>query len=142
MNPDTSTNSLPTLLRELRDESTTLIRQEVRLAKTELRENVSHLGQHAVQIAIGAFVAYAGLIVLLLGLGQLLGVAFEHAGFDRDLSQWLAPAIVGVGTALLGWILLSRARHALAREDLAPRQTIASLKTTKAWAQDKLQTSS
>jgi hypothetical protein len=141
MNPDTPSTSLPALLRELRDESTTLVRQEVRLAKTELRENISQLGHHAVQIAIGAFVAYAGLIVLLLGLGQLLGVAFEHAGLDSDLSQWLAPAIVGVGAALLGWILLTRARHALTREDLAPHQTIESLKTTKSWAQDKLQPS-
>ena len=39
MNSDPSQpNTLPTLLRDLRDETTTLLRQEVALAKAELKE--------------------------------------------------------------------------------------------------------
>jgi hypothetical protein len=142
MNSDTTQptpNSIPTLLRELRDETTTLLRQEVALAKTEMRESFSRVGSHAVQIAIGAFIAYAGLIVLLIGLGQLLGVALARAGFSPDLAQWLSPAIVGIAVAVLGWVMLSRAKSAIAHDDLVPRKTLESLRTNKDWAQNKLQ---
>jgi hypothetical protein len=135
---NTQPNSIPNLLRELRDETTTLFRQEVALAKTELKENVSRAGNHAVQIAIGGFVAYAGVIVLLIGLGQLIGALLTRAGLDPDVAVWLAPSIVGLVVALIGWFMLSHAKNALAHDDLAPRQTIDSLKTNKQWAQSKL----
>jgi hypothetical protein len=140
-NSETPSNSLPALLRELRDETTTLLRQEVALAKTEIRENVSHLGSHAIQIGLGAFVAYAGLIVLLIGLGQLLGVAFVRAGLAPDLAHWLAPSAVGLVVAFIGWGMLARAKHAIAHDDLVPHRTIESLQTNKHWAQQKLQPS-
>lgn len=139
MNSDsTAPNSIPNLLRELRDETTTLFRQEVALAKTELKENASRLGGHALQIAIGGFVAYAGVIVLLIGLGHLVGALLTRAGLDPDLAQWLAPSIVGLAVVVIGWAMLRHAKNAIAHDDLAPRQTIESLKSNKQWAQQKL----
>jgi hypothetical protein len=143
MNPESShPNSIPTLLRELRDETTTLLRQEVALAKSEMKENVSRVGGHATQIAIGGFVAYAGIIVLLIGIGHLLGALLVRAGLDPQVAEWLAPSIVGLVVALIGWMMLSRAKHALAHDDLAPKQTIESLRENKEWAQNKLHPSS
>lgn len=135
-------NSIPVLLRDLRDETTTLLRQEVALAKTELKENISHMTSHAVHIAIGGFVAYAGVIVLLIGIGHLLGAVLMKAGMDPQLAQWLAPALVGLVVAIIGWVMLSKAKHAIAHDDLAPRQTIDSLRDNKQWAQSKLHHSS
>lgn len=134
----TQPNSIPNLLRELRDETTTLFRQEVALAKTELKDNVSRATSHAIQVAVGGFVAYAGVIVLLIGLGHLLGALLTRAGLDPDVAQWLAPTIVGLAVALIGWFMLNHAKNALTHDDLAPRQTMESLKTNKQWAQSKL----
>jgi hypothetical protein len=131
-------NSIPALLRELRDETSTLLRQEVDLAKTEMKENVSRIGSHAVQIAVGGFVAYAGIIVLLIGLGHLLGALLIRAGFDEQVAQWLAPSAVGLIVAIIGWFMLARAKNAMAHDDLAPKQTIDSLRENKQWAQSKL----
>jgi hypothetical protein len=143
MNPETShPNSIPVLLRDLRDETTTLLRQEVALAKTELKENVSRLTGHAVHIAIGGFVAYAGIIVLLIGIGHLLGAVLLKAGMDPQLAQWLAPSIIGLVVAIIGWGMLSKAKHAIAHDGLAPHQTIDSLRDNKQWAQSKLHHSS
>lgn len=143
MNPESpQPNSIPNLLRELRDESTTLIRQEVALAKSEMKENVSRIGSHAVQIAIGGFVAYAGAIVLLIGIGHLLGAVLIRAGIDEQVAQWLAPSIVGLIVAIIGWAMLARAKHAIGHDDLSPRQTIDSLRENKQWAQSKLPHSS
>lgn len=141
MNSDTTnqTNTLPTLLRDLRDETTTLLRQEVALAKAELKENASRMGSHATQIAIGGFVAYAGVIVLLIGLGLLIGSLLVRAGLDRDLAQWLAPTLVGIIVALVGWGMVSKAKNAMGHDDLAPKQTIETMRENKDWAQHKLQ---
>jgi hypothetical protein len=126
------------LLRDLRDETTTLLRQEVALAKTEMKENVSRMGGHAAQIAIGGFVAYAGVIVLLIGIGHLLGALLIRVGLDEQVAQWLAPSIIGLMVAIIGWMMLARARHAMAHDDLAPKQTIDSLRENKEWVQSKL----
>lgn len=134
-------NSIVGLLQNLRDDTATLLRQEVALAKSELKTNATRLGQHAAEIAIGGFIAYAGLIVLLIGLGHLLGVGLIRAGLDPDIAAWLAPTVVGLVIALIGWMMLAKAKKALAQDTLAPRQTIESLKSDKRWAQEKLQPS-
>ena len=143
MNSETTNpNSITSLLKDLRDETTTLLRQEVTLAKTEMKENVSKMTSHAVQIAVGGFVAYAGIIVLLIGIGHLLGALLIRAGLDEQVAQWLAPSIVGLIVAIIGWVMLSKAKNAMAHEDIAPRQTIDSMRDNKQWAQSKLPHSS
>lgn len=134
-----SHTTLPTLLRDLRDETTTLLRQEVALAKAELKENASRMGSHAAHIAVGGFVAYAGVIVLLIGLGLLISSLLERAGMDPDLAQWLAPAALGAVVALIGYAMVSKARKAMAHEDMKPRRTIETMRENKEWAQSKLQ---
>jgi len=143
MNPESSPpNSIPALLRELRDESTTLLRQEVALAKTEMKENVSRMGTHAATLATGGLVAYAGVIVLLIGVGHLLGAALVRAGLDPKIAQWLAPSIVGLLVAIIGWVMVTKAKNAMAHDELAPQQTIDSLRDNKQWAENKLNPSS
>jgi hypothetical protein len=139
MIPETShPNSIPSLLRELRDETTTLMRQEVALAKTEIKENISQVRRHAIQIAVGGFVAYAGAIVLLLGVASLIESIMIRSGVDPTVAQWAGQAVVGLVVAIIGWVMLSRAKHALAEDDLAPRQTIESMRENKEWAQTKM----
>ena len=141
MNPDpiNQPNSIPGLLRELRDDAGTLLKQQVTLAKVELKENVSRLGGHVAKIAVGGVVTLIGATVLLIGLGQLLGVLLEAAGLSDDTAQWLGPVIIGLVVAVIGWALLSKAKKALAQESITPRQTIESLKADQQWAQNKLQ---
>lgn len=143
MNHDTSNSqSLPGLLRELRDESTTLFRQEIALAKTEMKENVSQMGSHIVHVAIGGFVAYAGVIVLLIGIGQLIGALLVRAGLDEQVARWASPTVVGLVVAIIGWAMFAKAKKALAHEDMKPQQTIDSLRDNKEWVQSKLHHSS
>lgn len=141
MNPDPSSThtTLPTLLRDLRDETTTLLRQEVALAKAELKENAANVGSHVAHIAIGGVVGYAGLIVLLIGLGLLLSALLERAGLDGDLAQWLAPTVLGAVVGLVGYAMVAKAKRAMSHDTVVPRRTIATLRESKDWAQSKLQ---
>lgn len=145
MNSDTTataqSNSIPGLLRELRDEATTLLKAQVALAKVEVKENISHLGANVAKIAVGAVVSLIGSVVLLLGLGQLLGVLLERAGVSEDTAQWLGPVILGLIVTVIGAVMLTRAKKSIAEESLAPRATLQTLKADQQWAQDKLQQS-
>jgi hypothetical protein len=139
MTPETPpTSSIATLLRDLRDETTTLLRQEVELAKTEMSEKVSHMVSNVVQLAIGGFVAYAGAIILLFGLSDLVGTILIRVGVEADMAVWISRAAVGLIVALIGWLLLSKAKKALSAESLVPEKTLTSLKENKEWAQHKL----
>jgi hypothetical protein len=141
MNPDTSpsSTSVLSLLQSLRDDTTTLLRQEVALAKAEFERNVSRIGAHSAEVAIGGFVAYAGLIVLLIGLGHLIGTGLARAGMDEEIAEWLAPALVGILIGGIGYLMMARAKRALTNDPIAPRDVLTSLKKDKNLVQSKIE---
>jgi len=132
-----SDHSVASLIRELRDESSTLLRQEVALAKTELTEKASLLGRNGAYFAAGGLVAYAGLMFILLSITQLLTAGLMKAGLSEAVASWVSPAIVGLVIAGVGYGLIQKAKSTLARERLTPEKTIQSLKEDKQWTQDK-----
>ena len=60
-------NSILGLFKQLARESKIFVREEVQLAKTELSEKLSSKAKSGTKIVVGGFVAYAGLIVFLIG---------------------------------------------------------------------------
>ena len=130
--------SLADLMRELRDETTTLLKQEIALAKTELSENAAKAGRNVATLGIGAMVAYAGFILLLVALSLLAQVGLERAGLNQEIARWLGPAAVGLIVAVIGYMLIAKAKTTLSKESLAPKKTIQTLKEDKQWTQEKL----
>ena len=120
--------SLLGLVRNLTFDTKTFIRQEVQLAKAELSEKISKLGRNALSLAIGGFVAYAGLIVLLIGLGSLLGLAFEKAGLSTAMAGFLGLGAVGLLVLVVGCVMLLKGVKSLSRESLTPERTVQTLK--------------
>lgn len=120
-----------TLLRTLTGDTKTLIRQEVQLAKTEISEKISMMGRNAVSLAIGGFVAYAGLIVFLIGLGWLIAWAFTQAGLAPFLSAFLGLGIIGLLVVATGTILLMGAIKRFSKESIKPQRTITTLQELK-----------
>jgi Flp pilus assembly protein TadB len=120
--------SLGELFSELAQETSTLVRQEVSLAKTEMTQNASRAGKHVGSLAAGGAVAYAGLLAILAGVIVLL---------DNVMPLWLSALLVGIVVAVVGYILVRRALDALKREDFAPRETIETLKEDRQWTKDQ-----
>jgi hypothetical protein len=115
------------LLKELAEGSGELIRQEVRLARTEARELLRGLGAGTAEVAIGAVLALLGALALVAGLILLAGDQWLR---DR---YWLAALLV---TAIAGVVALVFARRGLALlspKALLPDQTVATLKEDKEW---------
>ena len=120
--------SLGELFSELAQETSTLVRQEVSLAKTEMIQKASRAGRHVGILAAGGAVAYAGLLAILAGVIALLNAV---------MPLWVAALLVGIVVAIVGYVLVSRALDALKREDFAPTETIETLKEDQRWAKDQ-----
>ena len=120
--------SLGELFSELSQETTTLIRQEVNLAKTEMSQKASRVGKDVGFLAAGGAVAYAGLLAIIAGVIALLGLV---------IPLWLSALLVGVVVAGVGYFLVRKGLDALKQEELTPRQTIETLKEDKQWARDQ-----
>lgn len=121
--------SLGELFSDLTRESSSLIRAEMNLAKAEVKEKMTVLAKDAVKIAAGGALAYAGLIVLLIGVAFIL---------DLFMPQWLAFLLVGAVVAGAGGFLAMSAINGLKNSDLAPRQTVETLKEDAQWAKQQI----
>ena len=122
--------SLGELFAELSKETTTLVRQEVNLAKTEVTQKASRVGKDVGFMAAGGLIAYAGFLSLLAAL--IFGLV------ALGLPAWLAALIVGLVVAAVGYFLIQKGRDALKRDNLAPQQTIETLKEDAEWAKQQM----
>src|SRR6266436_960223 len=113
-------SSIFDLVKDLREEVKTFLREEVHLAKAELSEKISRLGKGSVNIAIGGFVTYAGLIVFLGAIGMLIAFAIQRAGLDPFLSAFIGLGAIGLVVIAVGAIMLLTGLKAMKKESLAP----------------------
>jgi hypothetical protein len=120
--------SLGDLFSELAHETSTLVRQEANLVKTEMSQKASRAGRHVGVMAAGGAVAYAGLLAILAALIVLL---------NNVMPLWLSALLVGIVVAVVGYLLVRKALDALKREDFAPRETMETLKEDQRWAKDQ-----
>jgi hypothetical protein len=124
-------SSIFDLFKNLKEEVKTFLREEVHLAKAELSEKISRMGKDSVNIAIGGFVAYAGLIVFLGALGMLIAFAFQQMGIDPFLSSFIGLGAIGFTVIAVGAIMLLAGLKALKKESLTPERTIERLQRVK-----------
>ena len=125
--------SLGSLIKELGDESTRLIREEVQLAKTEMQEKVDVYQKNGVKMAVGGVLLMGALFVLLIAVNRGLTALFEQF-MSLEIAVWLAPLILAAVAGLIGWSMVKGAQKAMKREGVAPNQTIETLKEEKDWA--------
>lgn len=115
--------SLGELFKDLVQELTTLVRQELSLAKTEMSHKAARAGMHAGYIAAGGAVAYAGLLAVIAAL--IIGLA------QAGMAWWLSALLVGVVVAGIGAFLVMKGINDLKHEDLVPRETMGTLEDLK-----------
>ncbi len=129
---DKTEKSLPTLFSDLTRETLDLMRQEIALARAEVSQKISTAEKAMVAIAIGAAIALAGLLLVLQAVVN--GVAML---LPPDQAPWLAPLLVGLVIAGIGYAMISSGRSNLKPENLAPRRTMHSLRRDTAVVQER-----
>ena len=123
-----SRTSLLELFRDLTEDVKAFARQEVDLARQEMTEKLSCYKRNAISLVVGGVVAYAGLIVLLGGLGMLLSFAFEKWGANPVLANFLGLGIVGLIGILAGVFMVLKGSKAFSNASLAPERTLETIK--------------
>lgn len=114
--------SIGTLLKELVHEVPALLRNEVALAKSEMRENLKQAAVGVGAIAAGAAIALAALVILMMALVYAL---------SNVMAPWLAALIVAAIGLGAGYALYASGRKKLDPADLRPDRTIESLRQDK-----------
>lgn len=131
MNEDRSLENKPLgdLFGDLASEMSNLVRQEVTLAKVEMTQNAKRLGRNVGYLVVGGAIGYAALLAVIAAIIMLL---------DRFMPSWGAALLVGILIAGISWLLIGKALNALQESDVAPRETVETLKEDAAWVKQQI----
>jgi uncharacterized membrane protein YqjE len=119
MNSDTS---LKGLAQSLIDEVTLLIRQELRLAKAEVSEDINRAQRSVVMIVAGLLLGFCALLILL----QAIVIALAEI-----MPGWLASIIVALVVGGTAAALIKSGQKTLTSHSMVPERTIRSVKRDK-----------
>lgn len=119
------------LLKQLASESSDLMRNEMALAKLEIRDMAREVALDSAKLAAAIGLALAGALALMaaavIGLGHLLDGQFG-----------LAALIIGALMLLIGGLMARGGIQGLKQMPKA-EQTVRSMKTNKEWASREIQ---
>lgn len=121
--------SLGDLFAELSQEVSALVRQEAQLARTEITQKAKAAAKDAAFIAAGGLIAYGGFLAIIAGIVVLLGYA---------IPLWLSAVIIGVLVAIAGYMLFLQGRNNLRATNVAPQETLDTLKEDATWARNQV----
>ena len=121
--------SLGDLFSDLTSDTTALVRHEMALAQVELTKKASAVGKNVGFLVVGGAVGYAGLLVILAAVVMILGYV---------VPMWASALIVGVVVAAVSYFLVTSALAELKKTDLAPRESVESIKEDAKWLKDQV----
>ena len=117
------------LVKQLAEQTSTLVRQEVDLAKAEVAQKGQQAGK-------GAGLLGAAAVIGLLAAGAL--TAFLIMLLDGALANWLAALVVAVVFGAIAAILALQGRNRIrAATPAKPEQTVETVKEDVEWAKTR-----
>ena len=125
------TDSIGSLVRGILTDLRTLIREEIALARVEIREQAGRARAAAMSFGIAAAALLFGgtflLIALATGIAELL-----------DWPIWTGFLIVAVLLTVVGFVMLSSGRKQLQSVHAVPEETVTTLKENSEWIAKRL----
>jgi len=122
--------SIGELFGDLATETSTLVRQELRLLTFELKQKAKYAVGQGVYVAVGAFIALVALQTLLLAAVIGLGIV---------MPLWASALLVGGITLITAVALVAKGIVALKHFDPIPTQTALSIADDKSWLKKQIQ---
>jgi len=114
------------LIRDLGQDGAELVRQEINLAKLEIKEAAGRITSGAIGAGLWGGVALVGGLALTACLILLIGMALGGA-------YWAGALIVGAVFVLVGALMAWRSVKKIRETDLRPEETISTLKEDRRW---------
>lgn len=122
--------SLGQLFGDLSRQLSTLVRQEIDLARTEMTSKATSAGRDVGLIAAGGAAAYAAFLALMVAVALVL--------VEAGVAPWLAWLLVALIVGAAAAFLILRGRQQLQQMDVAPRRTVETLKDDAEWAKERM----
>lgn len=107
-----------------------VVRGEVQLAKTELKEDATAMGKAAAMIGAGVFFGLIAFIFLMWAVTYVINEFVDQ--------MWLSTGIVGVALLIIAAVLAMIGKNRLQSASLKPDKTIDSLKEDQQWANHQI----
>jgi hypothetical protein len=130
-NADFVQESIGSLIRGVLNDLRTLIREEIALARVEMREQAGRAKAAAMSFGIAAGALLFGSIFLLVAIA--LGIA-NLIGWPA----WTGFLIVAVLLCVGGYVTLATGRKQLANIHAVPEETVTTLKENSEWIAKRL----
>ncbi|MCW2777234.1 MAG: hypothetical protein JWN17_959 [Frankiales bacterium] len=125
---DPSSASVGQLVGQVTNDLSTLMRQEIALARAEITEEAKKAAKGAGALGAAGYLGYLASIFASLTLMFVL---------DTFLPIWAAALIVTALYGLIAFVLFSKGKKQLKTVDPTPRQTVETLKEDVQWAKDQ-----
>ena len=106
-----------------------IVRSEVRLAKTEIREEVGEAKSAAVMLGGGALTSIFALLFFLLTLVYALALV---------MPSWTAALVVGAALAVIATLMLITGRRRFKQIHPTPERTVETIKENVEWAKQQV----
>ncbi len=116
--------SVGELIGNITNDLSTLFRQEVELAKAELKQEASKAGKAAGMLGVAGFAGY--LAVVLLSFAAVFGLA-------NVIDAGWAALIIAVIWGLIGAVMYVTGRNKLKTVDPVPHRTVDTIKEDAQW---------
>jgi protein-S-isoprenylcysteine O-methyltransferase Ste14 len=121
-------SSVASLLGGIVGDAQVLVRQEIALARQEIREEIGNAKDTGVKLATAGAV---------LAIGGLLLVLAQALAYFLHWPAWAGYGIFGIVLAVVGYILLSAAQKRMKQISPIPDKTIETLKENVEWIKDR-----
>ena len=122
--------SIGDLFSSLTADTLLLMRQEISLAKAEIRESGNQMKQTAKSVAVATVLVLPGIMAL---------AAFLVIALGNAINSYLTSAlIVGVVLCVAGWIIARQGFARVAHGGVGMRRTAASLAADARWGKEEL----
>lgn len=122
--PRTEPEKLTDLLGELAASSAALVRDEVDLARQEIKENLRGIAPRIAGIAVGALIG--GIALLILGAAAVIGLG-------NIIGYGLSALVIGLFLGLIGGSITLLGIRQIRRSRLKPEQTLETLEEDRVW---------
>jgi MFS family permease len=123
--------SIGSILRGVLMDLRTLIREEVALARVEIREKARRARGAAISFGIAAASLAFGATFLLIAIATGIADAF-------DWPVWAGFIVVAAVLSLIGFITLASGRRRLQQVHAVPEETVSTLKENSEWIAKRL----
>ena len=119
--------SISELLSQVAHNSATLVRNEIELAKQELRESLKSISSGVILIAVGGVIAFAAFLTFCAAI---------VIGLSNVMTPGIAALVTGIALVVIAGIVAYIGLRVIKKSHLAPQKTIETLKETKKWLKE------